>query len=451
MLNMKRIITLFAVIVLTAVPASARQLLAGAAKVDITPAKSDLVRPSDIIRGKLYVRTIYVSDGQSSAAIVSMDTHCHDLEGVMRQISARTGVPYENIIISSTHTHSGGTAGIGADNIPTAKQVQDAILESVVQARTAARPARVGFGKRPLDLNVNRDNYNEYQEWEQAANWTAPADKDLTVLTFLDEQDVPIAVYMNYGMHPVNFFMSGVVSADFPGDACALIEKVFGEKTVAVFSQGASGDVNPKLAYTDIFRETEQVKGVPSPHRATRGSLDLSTREVPADQAKLHEAMVDRKDEYVRMLGNAVGFKALEIMLYDTQYEEDPTVRGAETVIAVPGRKRLDTTGRENYDPGYEPAADVHIGVGVVRIGDIALVSVSGEIYTEIGLRLKAESPASKTLVVALADGPFESGYIYSDKAANHLTFQVIGSRLQPGYAEKGIVGAMKQLMQQTK
>lgn len=449
---MKKTLITLLTLLLTVAGASAQQLVAGAAKVDITPKESDLQRSSDIIRGKLYVRAIYVSDGQSATAIVGMDTHCHDLDGTMRQASSLTGVPYQNFIISSTHTHSGGTAGIGRDNIPTEKQVQEAIIQAVADAKACARPARVGFGKRPLDLNVNRDNYNEYQEWEQAANWTAPADKDLTVITFLDNEDIPIAVYMNYGMHPVNFFMSGVVSADYPGDACALIEKIFGENTVAVFSQGASGDVNPKLAYTDVFQETAQIKGVRKPHRAERGSLDLSTKEVTgAEQLAIHKAMVDRKDEYVRMLGNSVAFKAVEIMMYDTQYELNPVIKGAEKVIAVPGRKRLDNNGRENYDPGYEPAGDCHIGVGLVTIGDIALVSVSGEIYTEIGLRLKHEMPASKLMIVALADGPFESGYIYSDNAANHLTFQVIGSRLQPGHAEKAIVEAAKQLYRETR
>lgn len=431
--------------------AFAQQLVAGAAKVDITPKESDLIYSSDIIRGKLYVRTIYVSDGQNSAAIVSMDSHCHDLDATIRKASVSTGVPYENFIISSTHTHSGGTTGIGPNNVPTVKQIQDAIVASVEQAKREARPARVGFGKRQLDLNVNRDNYNEFQEWEQAPNWTAPADKDLTVISFLDNEDIPIAVYMNYGMHPVNFFISGVVSADFPGDACALIEKVFGEKTVAVFSQGASGDVNPKLAYTDIFKETAQIKGIRQPKRAEVGAVDLSNKEVVGDQLPIHKAMVDRKDEYVRMLGNSVGFKALEIMMYDTQYEKDPVIKGAETVISVPGRERLDMNGRENYNPGYKPAGDCHIGVGLVQIGDISLVSVSGEIYTEIGLRLKHEFPSSKLMIVTLADGPFESGYIYSNNAANHLTFQVIGSRLQPGYAEEAIVEAAKRLVKEAK
>ena len=448
---MKKIVSLLAIVCLSAGIASAQQLVAGAAKVDITPKESDLINETDIIRGKLYVRAIYVSDGKNATAIVGMDTHCHDLNEVMRRSSASTGVPFENFIISSTHTHSGGTAGIGADNKPSQSQVQEAIVKAVDEAKKAARPARVGFGKRPLDINVNRDNYNDRQEWEQAANWTAPADKDLTVITFIDNDDVPIAVYMNYGMHPVNFFMSGVVSADFPGDACNLIEKVFGEKTVAVFSQGASGDVNPKLAYTQVFQETNQVKAVVAPRVFTKGNPSFENKAVSKEQLPLHKAMIDRKDEYVRMLGNAVGFKAIEIMLYDTQYEENPVIKGAETVITVPGRERIDKEGRENYDPGYKPAPDVHIGVGFVQIGDIGLVSVSGEIYTEIGYRIKHEMPLSKLMVVTLADGPFESGYIYSDNAANHLTFQVIGSRLQPGHAEKAITEAAKRLVKEAK
>ena len=138
-------------------------------------------------------------------------------------------------------------------------------------------------------------------------------------------------------------------------------------------------------------------------------------------------------------------------MMYDTQYEKDPVIKGAETVISVPGRERIDMNGRENYNPGYKPAGDCHIGVGLVQIGDISLVSVSGEIYTEIGLRLKHEFPSSKLMIVTLADGPFESGYIYSNNAANHLTFQVIGSRLQPGYAEEAIVESAKRLVKEAK
>ena len=62
-------------------------------------------------------------------------------------------------------------------------------------------------------------------------------------------------------------------------------------------------------------------------------------------------------------------------------------------------------------------------------------------------MRLKANAPANKTIVITLANGMANSGYIYSDEAYSHLTFQVIGSRLQPGCAEKKIVSTALDLM----
>jgi hypothetical protein len=83
----------------------------------------------------------------------------------------------------------------------------------------------------------------------------------------------------------------------------------------------------------------------------------------------------------------------------------------------------------------------------LLRIGDINLATVNGEVYTQIATRLKAEAPASRTIVVTLANGSANAGYIYSDAAYSYLTFQVIGSRLKPGCAEEKIVGTAIRLM----
>ena len=89
--------------------------------------------------------------------------------------------------------------------------------------------------------------------------------------------------------------------------------------------------------------------------------------------------------------------------------------------------------------------------VGLLRLGDIDFVSVNGEIYSQIAMRLKADAPDSKTIVVTLANGSANSGYIYSDEAYSHLTFQVIGSRLKPGCAEGKIVAAALDLMRRSR
>ena len=96
-----------------------------------------------------------------------------------------------------------------------------------------------------MDLNINRDLFNSRLEWRQGPNPAGTSDKTLSVVELVGEDKVPIGVYMNYAMHPINFYQSGVISADFPGEASRYVEELFDNKMVAVFSQGASGDPEP--------------------------------------------------------------------------------------------------------------------------------------------------------------------------------------------------------------
>src|SRR5690349_24326638 len=115
------------------------------------------------------------------------------------------------------------------------------------------------------------------------------------------------------------------------------------------------------------------------------------------------------------MLGSLLGSSAVRIMRESIQPVESARIWAGQDTFTCPGRERLDAANpaRENVFPGYKEGADVNLKVGVLRIGDINLVSVNGEVYTNIGLKLKAQSPASKTMVVTLANGGANSGYIY--------------------------------------
>lgn len=449
---MKKVIVLIFVLSLISSTDFAQSLRVGAAKVDITPDPSELALSTDTIRDHLYVRAIFIDDGSNYAVLASVAGGARGIDSVLKVSSARTGCPVENYVVSGTHSHSASTGTIGVPGSPSREKIASAIISAVDMAKSRLAPARVGYGTTQVDLNVNRDNFNEWLEWRQTQNWDGPSDKTLAVIEFLGEDDVPIAVYMNYGMHPVNFFLSGVVSADFPGDASAYVEDMFDNKTVALFSQGTSGDQNPKMAYTSIFRDGP-IKAVLPPHQPpNQGNPRPASvpREAVADEdLAAYKKTIERKSEYVHMLGTMIGNSAVRVMLYDTEFEKDPKIWAGKQNVVCPGRIRLDNSKRENYDPGYEDGPDVTIGVGLLRIGNINLVTVSGEVYTEIGLRVKAESPASKTMMVTLVNGPSGSGYIYSNNATYHQTFQVLGSRLKPGCAEQGIVSAALDLMEQ--
>lgn len=91
----------------------------------------------------------------------------------------------------------------------------------------------------------------------------------------------------------------------------------------------------------------------------------------------------------------------------------------------------------------------VNLKVGLLKIGDINFVRVNGEVYNDIWLHLKDRVPQKKTIMVTLANGAANSGYIYSNAASSYLTFQVISSRLKPYCAEDKIISSALDLITQ--
>jgi neutral ceramidase len=132
-----------------------------------------------------------------------------------------------------------------------------------------------------------------------------------------------------------------------------------------------------------------------------------------------------------------------------TRTNTNPAITADQKMITCPGRKRTDNV-REGSPGVYEEGEPVTIRLGVLRIGDVALASIDAEVYSPIAMRLKKESPLANTVVVTLANGRANSGYIPNDTAFGAYTFQVLGSRLKPGYAESGIVYGLLDLIDQT-
>jgi len=378
-----------------------------------------------------------------------------------------TGCPVQNFIISATHTHSSNTLGLGGRGAPTAKTVADAIVEAARSAKSKLAPARVGYGTTKVDLNVNRDLFNSKLEWRQEPNPDGPSDKTLAVVEFLGNDNVPIGVYMNYAMHPINFYLSGVISADFPGEASRYVEDLFDNRTVAIFSQGASGDQNPRefrspttfmgqrAALTRGHGPFLQTVGAPpTPDNASSKAFNAQQasserKAISTEALEAYKKVVMRTGDYVHVLGALIGSRSVRVMRESIRPVDKAFIWSAQENFTCPGRVRLDTgnPARENVFPGYKEGPDVNLKVGVLRIGDINFATVNGEVYSQIAMRLKANAPANKTIVVTLANGMANSGYIYSDEAYSHLTFQVIGSRLKPGCAEGRIVSTALDLM----
>lgn len=456
-----RILSIGFVVLLTyfplpAIAADHGLLRAGAARVDITPPVNPLYPPSGrYAHEKLYIRAIILDNGVTRAALIGADQSGLSEEVwqiASKQIAVELNCPIENVILSATHTHSSVAAGPpppwhGGPPPQEAGPIVAAIMEAVKESKSNLKPAKIGFGTGFSYLNVARDAINEETRlWTQAANLTAPSDKTVAVVKITTLTGEPIAAYVNYAMHPVNGYLAGITSADFPGAACRYVEQAFDDKIVMIFSQGASGDQNP-LYLRPATNALAAISGVSiTGYELVRESVEAPLRDGKVPYGKIDAKMTDNLERWIESEGMLLGEEVIRVMTNTTRMSGDVSIWGAQKMLTCPGRERTNT-GREGSAGTYKDGEPVNLRLGVVGIGDIALTTVDAEIYTLIAERMKKQSPLANTVMVTLANGRSNSGYVPNDAAFGAYTFQVLGSHLKPGCAETGIADSLVELI----
>jgi len=420
--------------------ATGEPLQVGAAKVDFTSmAYADGVIPAtEFEHERIYMRAIVLDNGDTRLALVGADLS--GLAGVWEiaapLIAEELDVDIANILLTATHTHS----SIRGSELWDEDGFAQAMLRAVQAAKSSLRPARVGFGEGAAYLNVNRDVIDkDTRRWTQDSNLDAPSDKTLAVLAFYDEEGMPIAGFMNYAMHPVNAFLTGILSGDFPGAASRHVEQAFEDKMVMVFSQGAVGDQNP-LHLRNGTNVMASVSGVDvTGFELTREVVEGPLRSGQVERRN-NDPVTDRAlKRWMDAQGQVVGEEAIRVMSKMDRLSGDVRMGAQQSVMYCPGRELVEVVER-GYPGTYKDGEDAKIRLGFLGINEIALAVISRDAYSMIGQHVKAKSPLSKTMFVAHANERTNSGYIATDDAYGRNTFQVVQSRLKPGCGETGIV-----------
>ena len=86
-----------------------------------------------------------------------------------------------------------------------------------------------------------------------------------------------------------------------------------------------------------------------------------------------------------------------------------------------------------------------HVEVQVIALGnEIAWVSLPGEIFVELGLAIKQDSPFPQTIIAELANGAI--GYIPSRRAYSQGNYEVESARCAEGSGERLVDAAVRLL-----
>ena len=411
------------------------QLLAGAAKVDVTPADDQLGRNSYGVLDRTHVRAIVFTNGQTIAGLANVDgnTNQRVIDAVNERLEKDLGIHPGNIIYNGTHCHSTGT-------VP-----QDELIERTYQAVRKAYenmvPAKVGYGSGVSYLNVKRDLFDpERGTWWEGPDYDGKSDKTVAVIYFESLEGKPIATYYNYAMHAVITGQLDMITGDFPGQSEKYIESRYGDDFVAVFASGAAGDQNPLY-----FQQTFDLRDIRIADYAKRGE-DISNRMPPGgvgldrNDPEVHRLMEEQKkmaESYGQLLGEEVKY----VIMMMRRFETDVTLSCARRIISCPGRRQTNGGDRAGYAGEYEDADPIKLELGLLMLDEIPVCAVAGEVYNQIAMDLKSKSPYAYTIMTTVADGHSDwGGYIPDDESYGAQVFEVLGSRYKQGYAQKAIV-----------
>ncbi len=400
-------------------------------KIDITPTTNvwldGMIRKHESIgvHDPIFARVLVLSnekDVKNICVIISVDV-CgliqDDVNPIRQTINRKFAIPQDNIIIAATHTHSGPST-IGFFNKKETeylKELSDKIVNAVGQAITNLKPALVGCdsGEEKTISHYRRllsDEGKVIMNWEpfppeRIVRVLGEIDPEVGVLKIVDAQEPKkiIGILFNHAGHP-NVFSGDnyFISADYPGYACDLIEKKF--NCVAMFINGAQGTmdidglkdrdwegivrIGTALA-NSVIKTADKIHCTDNSHPfAFSAKYPIPKRKITKDELAWAKKILAVTKGTVKAMADGVGddYKAL---LYKKIYDADFDKINVEQICFI--------------------------------VDNSAFITFPGEVFTEIGMKIKAKSPFKHTYFLGLANG--RTGYIPTKEAISQGGYEV--------------------------
>jgi hypothetical protein len=377
---------------------------AGAAVVDITPAGPIWMAgyaarkgPSQGVALPLHAKALALEDGRSHRCVIITS----DLLGfpgavseeIAEQVRGRYGLGREQLVFTSSHTHSGPVIRESLINMylldaAQAQAVRDytANLESKVEELVGAAlkdlsPARLSLGRGEADFAVNRRLLKD-GKYVIGVNRDGPVDHEVTILRVERTDGSLRALLFSYACHNTTLTQDNYqIHGDYAGVAQAALEKEF-PGTTALFMLGCAADANPD----------------------PRGTIQLAEVHGEALARRVRYALSDPMRTIHGPLRTLFDRVDLPFAAPPSREELQRRLQSTDIYVRKHAQTLLATLDQKGSLPATYPYP-----IGVVRFGgDLTLVALSGEVLVDYAIRLKKEiGPSSKLWVAAYANDVF--------------------------------------------
>lgn len=408
-------------------------LRAGAAAVDITPQKLPVSmtgafqdRMATGVQDRLHARALVLDDGTSEVAIVVCDSCLISREifdAAKKDVSQRTGIPENRMLMSATHTHTAATSTPLAQCTPDpdfVTHLTKQIAAAVVRAHENLQPAAIGWASaeessevfnrrwhvKPEAISANPFGRSDDQVRTNAPRGSdllikpaGPVDPEVSIVSVVDAEGKPLSLLANYGLHYVGGIPAFQLSADYFGEFARRVGTKLkaDDHFVGLLSNGASGDVN-NTNFTD-----------PRPAAGAMQRIAEVADKIADVAIEARQSIEHRKTAPLQMLERSLDLGVRKPDAADLSYAREMLAEAEN-----PQKLTMHEVYAQETVRIHETYPDtVNIKMQTLRIGDdLGIVAIPCEVFAEIGLEIKQRSPFKNTFVIALANG--YNGYLPS-------------------------------------
>ena len=354
---------------------------------------------SETIADDLTVDAWYFYQGQTKALMISA-TVCSVAEDICdslrAEIAQRYGIPAENCMISSIHTHSGpcltgGSEGWGNRDVAYVENIFiPGVLKAVEIAVEDPVPVTMGVAEGDSFVGINRRQLTLENKVILGQNPWGSFNPRMTVLSFKNEADEVVGAMVHYGCHATSAGHNHEVTRDWPGVMIDGLEAETGG--MVSFFNGPEGDIGPRLtngktignhsmdyvyelgevASNDAKRIYGQITDYATPELKTvsaRCEIPLRPRISREEAEEMYEMFKDRTKN-MTALKKATALKVME-----------------------------------EWDAGLPQKESDGFDQTIIALGENLFTAFPYELFSEIGMRIDGGMPDARVLPVVNTNG----------------------------------------------
>jgi hypothetical protein len=393
-------------------------LRAGVARQEITPAKPVMLAGygsrkelSQGVHDPISARVVAFEQNGKKLVLVSADLvgfYGGTAASMRKAILKACGLQPAELFLAAIHTHAAPVVTLESDkvhpnNFEYTKTLETQLVAAVREAQAHMSPVQIAVGSGSSPVGACRREYVK----DASGKTRVKLGRDPAVLTDREVQIVRVsrldsgnvaAVIFAYATHstamgPKNYLVSG----DVHGLAEQFLENYLEGGVVAPGFAGASGNVDP---WFRILPDFNTKKGwIPEPV----------------------------------LLGTMLGEEVVHVL--DGMKKPCPgsPIQTVFKTLTLPAKIRAKIDAATG---GLSPEFNLTVG----RLGDVAIVGLGGEVFSEIGQAIKAHSPFAHTLIITHCNGA--AGYLPTKEAYPDGGYEVESSSFAPEAAEQVVIEA---------